>query len=309
MSCGRLPNLVIAGVGKAGTTSLFSYLAQHPDVCASSIKEVNYFTPLRHGQDLEPLEVYAGYFSHCGGEKYLLEATPVYFYGGTPLISAMKETLPETRVLVSLRDPAPRLWSYFNFMKTRLRIDKQLTLDMYLEAALELRAQGADRSRANSPYWALSSGFYTDYISDWFDAFGSAFRVVFFEDLVTDPRIVVEQLCAWLAIDPEPSSRFNYAAENQTVLYKHRTLQKMALAVNNRGERFLRRHPEVKDGLRRTYYRLNRHAESLELDPTAHRRLDSVYASSNEALGAKLSSRGYHQLPGWLRAHEPSPSR
>ena len=45
----RLPNLVIAGVPKAGTTSLFNYLAQHPDICPSDVKETRYFEPLRYG--------------------------------------------------------------------------------------------------------------------------------------------------------------------------------------------------------------------------------------------------------------------
>lgn len=302
----RLPNLVIAGVGKAGTTSLFSYLAQHPHVCASSIKEVNYFTPLKYEQVLEPIEVYAHYFSHCAWEKYVMEATPGYFYGGRPLISAMRERLPDARVLVSLRDPSPRLWSYFNFMKARLRIEKELTLDKYLETALDLRARGMDRLREHNPYWALSSGFYVDYISDWFETFGSAFRVVFFEDLVTDPRTVIEQLCDWLAIDRKPASRLNYSAENQTVLYRNKPLQKMALAVNDQGERFFRRHPELKRVIRRIYYRFNKDDEPSFFDPAARRRLDAVYASSNKALATQLTSRGYHQLPAWLQVGEPS---
>jgi hypothetical protein len=306
MASSRLPNLVIAGVGKAGTTSLFSYLAQHPYVCASSVKEVNYFTPLKHGEELESVDFYAQYFSHCGREKYVMEATPGYFYGGMPLISAMKETLPDTRVLVSLRDPSPRLWSYFNFMKTRLKIEKELTLDKYLETALDLRARGMDRLREYNPYWALSSGFYSDYISDWFETFGSAFRVVFFEDLVKEPRGVITQICDWLGIESGPTSRLNYSAQNQTVLYKNKRLQEMALAVNDRGERFFRRHPEVESALRRIYYRFNKDHEPLRFDPAARRRLDAVYASSNEALATELSSRGYDQFPEWLRASEPN---
>jgi hypothetical protein len=310
MSRPRLPNLVIAGVGKAGTTSLFSYLAQHPDICGSSIKEVDYFPPLRYGEGLEPLAVYAGYFSHCGGERYVLEATPAYFYGGEPLITAMKKTLPaDARVLVSLRDPSPRLWSYFNFMKTRLRIDKRLTLDEYLETALDLRARGMDRTRENSPYWGLSSGFYIDYISDWFEAFGSSFRVVFFEHLVSDPRGVIEELCHWLGIHPAPAGHFSYAVENRTVLYKHKRLQRAALELNNWAEGFLRRHPTTKDALRRMYYRLNARPEPTGLDERALSRLRAVYASSNEELAAELSARAYHALPPWLRVREPSALR
>ena len=51
----RLPNLVIVGVGKAGTTSLFHYLRQHPDICGSDIKELRFLNPLRRGEPLAPL--------------------------------------------------------------------------------------------------------------------------------------------------------------------------------------------------------------------------------------------------------------
>lgn len=91
MKASRLPNLVIAGVGGAGTTSLFSYLIQHPDICGASVKEVRYFTPIKYGHSLADLASYAHYFSHCADEKYLVESTPGYFYGGEALTSAMRE--------------------------------------------------------------------------------------------------------------------------------------------------------------------------------------------------------------------------
>jgi hypothetical protein len=298
----RLPNLIIAGVGKAGTTSLFSYLAQHPDICASRIKEANYFTPLRHGEELEPLEAYAAHFSHCGREPYVMEATPVYFYGGTRLISALKNTLPDARVIVTLRDPSPRLWSYFRFMKTRLKIEREVNLDEYLDRAFQLRKRGSDRRREHNAYWAFSSGFYSDYIADWFEAFGPAFRVVFFEDLVENPRSVVKLLCDWLGIDQEPADRFNYSPENQTVLFRNRTFQRMALAMNNRAEGILRRHPAVKEPLRRLYYFFNRDRDQGGgFGPDARQRLDAIYAASNEKLAAQLTAEGYAELPAWLQ--------
>jgi hypothetical protein len=225
----------------------------------------------------------------------------VYFYGGRRLITALKNTLPDARVIVILRDPAPRLWSYFRFMKTRLKIDRAATLDQYLETALRLRARGMDRTREYNAYWALSSGFYSDYIPDWFEAFGSAFRVVFFEDFVETPRAVVEGLCEWLGLDQAPARRFDYSAENRTVLYRSRTFQRMALAVNHRAERFLRRHPAVKDRLRRLYYSVNRaDDDAAGFGPDARHRLDAVYAESNAKLAAQLSVHGYAELPPWL---------
>ena len=101
----RLPNLVIAGVGKAGTTSLFWYLSQHPDICASHEKEIRYFAALTEGgSELPPLESYAAHFRHCRGERYALEASPQYFHGGARVVAAVRELDREDRgdVLVFL---------------------------------------------------------------------------------------------------------------------------------------------------------------------------------------------------------------
>ena len=57
---------IIAGVNKAGTTSLFVSLSTHPDVAPSSIKETRYFLPPRYGAPLAPASVWEGYFADAG---------------------------------------------------------------------------------------------------------------------------------------------------------------------------------------------------------------------------------------------------
>src|SRR6478672_9942638 len=87
----NLANLLLAGVGKAGTTSLYWYLSQHPGVCRSTTKETRYFLPLStvdadmSGQ-LPAVSEYAAYFARCRKERYRIEATPHYFHGGERLI-------------------------------------------------------------------------------------------------------------------------------------------------------------------------------------------------------------------------------
>ncbi len=123
---GRLPNLVIVGVSRAGTTSLFNYLGQHPDVGSSEVKELRYFTAVRHGQALEPLASYAAHF-RGRTQTYAMEATPGYFRGGHAVASALDETCPSARALVCLRTPVDRCWSWFRFVKSRDRIPKDMS--------------------------------------------------------------------------------------------------------------------------------------------------------------------------------------
>ena len=62
----RLPNLLIVGVAKAATTSLFQYLAQHPDIFPAELKELRYFTPLRYAEPLPPIGSYLSHLNRPG---------------------------------------------------------------------------------------------------------------------------------------------------------------------------------------------------------------------------------------------------
>src|SRR6266568_3164674 len=84
---------VIAGVNKAGTTSLFVSLSTHPEVSPSAIKETRYFLPVRYGRPLEPPSVWEGYFAAAPDRPLRLEATPSLFYGGAAMATAMDERL------------------------------------------------------------------------------------------------------------------------------------------------------------------------------------------------------------------------
>ncbi len=111
-----LPNFIIAGVNKAATTSVFMYLSQHPDICPSSIKEVQYFLPVRYRADqLPPIEEYLQYFNHCGQEKYRMEATGKYFYGGQKTARIIKDTCGDINILLTFRNPVDRLFSFLGF--------------------------------------------------------------------------------------------------------------------------------------------------------------------------------------------------
>jgi hypothetical protein len=192
-----------------------------------------------------------------------------------------------------------------------MEIDEQVSLEDYIAAAERLRLAGTDRLRENRAFWGLSGGFYSEFIGDWLEAFGPRFKVVFFEDLAGDPLTVVSGLCHWLEIDPEPASRFDYSVENRTVQYRRRSLQRLALVVNNRGEVLFRRRPRLKRLLRRLYYRANSASGGSSLPEETRRYLQDVFAPSNRELAADLARRGYGSLPAWLRETrpEPTPSR
>ena len=125
-----LPSFVIIGAAKAGTTALYWYLADHPQVFMSPVKETNYFAyglddegnPLYGDPDLHrfPVQTSAAYeelFSGAGEALAVGEASPIYLE--CPQSAArIRETLPEARIICGLREIRAKLFTLLQFPTT-----------------------------------------------------------------------------------------------------------------------------------------------------------------------------------------------
>jgi hypothetical protein len=293
-------NTIIAGVNKAGTTSLFVSLQAHPQVAISAVKETRYFLPARYGRPLDPPSVYASYFAAAGDRPIRLEATPAYFYGGEPLVAEIVKVLgAKTRIIVVLREPVSRLLSFFTFQKTRLRIPEKMTLEEYLRIADAM--SDADFTEPDNEKWfGFRGGCYADYLPAWTDACGANLKIVFFDDLMGDPHSTLRGVGSWLGIDPDRFSLDDLSSENRTTGFKSRGFQRVALAVNDRLERILRRHPDLKQRLRSAYYRLNGRRASEQAPDRVRERVEERYREPNARLVAQLRDLGVRDVPAWL---------
>jgi hypothetical protein len=298
----RLPNLLIAGVPKGGTTSLFRYLAQHPDICASQVKELRFFDPVRYGEPVFPLESYAEQFQHWTGERYRMEGTPGYFSGGSPVATAVSASLDEPRVLISLRDPVERCWSWYRFVRGRARIPKEMTFASYIDRCEELHERGVDGLRENQAFVGLRGGCYDDWYDSWRGLLGDRLHVEFFDDLVEDPARVTRSVLRWLDLDEGPADGFQFAVENRSVQYRSRPVLRAALVVNRRAERFFEQHSDLKRKLRKAYYTVNRPPDDDVLEPAQRERIAAFYAPHNAQLAASLRASHITRLPAWLPA-------
>lgn len=303
MTESRVANLVIIGVPKAGTGSLFAYLAQHPDVCGSDVKEVGYFNhynPWRQMGPPPPLEEYARHWAHAAGERYALEATPTYSYGGQPVARALREVLGRPKVVLILRDPADRLWSAYTFQRS---VGNNAGIDSFPEYldTVEQRLRDDVPMVPKDGMHGLRIGFYADYLGAWLDEFGEDLRVVFTEDMRRDPRAVVEGVCDWLDLDTGPVAGLDLGARNVT---RHPRSPKIAHAARliKRRTRAIGLLPSsVYPRLRETYFRLNSGRLTERFDPEQRRRVEDIYRESNRVTAELLSAHGYADLPAWLR--------
>lgn len=293
------PNLVIAGVNKAGTTSLFSYLAKHPNVSGSNIKETCYFLPIRYGEALAPLSEYQSLFHYDKFSSIYMEATPGYFYGGIELIENIKHTLPEAKIVLLLRDPAKRLISFFNFMKSMLLIDQDMTLKSYIDHCRSLSSDEL-RDRANNPYFGVEGGYYNRYIGDWIEQFGERVKILFFEDMKDNPSLFLTELSGWLDLAPDFYTNYEFAIANKTSTYKNRQLHQLSIMANMRFEAIFRRYPVVKHFLKGVYLKLNT-GSTLSVSQYESKMAQVLYLESNKELVNIISEAGISEVPYWLK--------
>ncbi len=303
MATDRLPNLLVVGVPKAGTGSLFAYLAQHPEICGADEKEVgyfNYFNPRREPGEPPPLEVYSSHFAHCRDERYAFEATPTYSYGGRPVIDAIREQLQAPKIILSLRNPVDRLWSAYTFQRGLGNLPDIPSFENYLEAC-ERRARDGSDLVPRDHLHGLYIGYYEDYVPQWLEAFGDDIRVVFAEQLRTDPRGVVGELFRWLDVDDSVATDMDLLPRNATHHPRSTRAARLTYSVKRSADRVGIIPSGVRAPLRRLYSRANAGRPPEAMAPDVRRHVEALYRESNEQVARTLAAYGYHNLPDWLR--------
>lgn len=294
----RLPNLIIGGVHKAGTTSLFVYLSKHPEVGASHIKEIGFFMPLRDGGSLPPIENYKSYFSHCRDERYVMEASPSYIYGKEKISDAIHQHCGKAKIIMILREPIDRLGSFYNHIRSKAMLEEDMDMYTFIQKSLE----GInDHNKQDYFTRGVREGFYSDYLTPWFEKYENDLKIVFFDDLKTRPMELTKEICHWLGISTDVFSESDFTVENKTVYYKNKSVHKFILSINKKLEAFWRRNHNLKKKLRSFYYVFNANKSSGEMiDIRTIKLLNELYTPYNVQLLKMLQEQGYKNLPAWL---------
>ncbi len=295
-----LPNLIIAGVNKAGTTSLYAYLSQHPQIGASAIKETCHFLPLRYGEPMPGLDVYREQFRAVTDKPVRFESTPGYFYGGQPLIDGLRESLgDDLKIVLIFREPVGRLVSFFNFKKSTLELPESYSLADYFYVCQKLNRDNLVR-RINNNMFGLEGGKYADYLPPWIETFGDRLKILFTDDLNDSAQVVLREICEFVGVDVEPVARFDLTRSNKSTHYRLAGVQRLALVMNKAGERFWRSHPRLKKSLREIYYKINGRPFEPADDPETINALREFYEPYNARFAQQLHDAGYDNLPDWL---------
>jgi len=204
---GRLPNFLIIGAPKSGTTSLGRYLRHHPEVFIPLAEEPKYFAyPGRPPEYQSPdrsavvksthwrLDEYRELFVPCRNQKACGEKSANYLWAPRAP-QTIRDLVPEARLIVILRNPADRAYSHFTHNLRSLR-----------EPLQDFRAALAAESERKKQNWSYNylyreRGYYAEQLERYYALFRrEQLPVLLYDDLVADAAGVMRTICRHLGI-------------------------------------------------------------------------------------------------------------
>ena len=209
-----LPNFLVIGANKAGTTSLYHYLKAHPQVFISAVKEPSYFAlagALPPGSRPDTVltkemvatrEDYEELFETVDGEKAIGEVSTAYL-PSLPAALRIRREIPDAKLIAILRDPSDRAQSAH-----AMYVGRGVEPLESFEAAVEEELGGCPWRKY------VKRGFYHEGLSRYYTLFGPhQVKVLLYEDLRDEPLRVLRDIFEWLDVDssfmPDVSRRYN----------------------------------------------------------------------------------------------------
>ena len=216
-----LPNFLILGAPKCGTTSLYAYLGQHPEVFMSFPKEPTFFghegedglfngpgdnTGIYRTRMITNLDAYTALFNRVTTQKAVGEASTFYLYlPKAPL--RIKKYVPDAKMFAVLRNPADRAYSNYLHLVRQVREPYTFTRALQEEPS-------RIKNNWNELWHYKSMGFYFEQVKRYYDMFGrSQVHIYLYEDFQKHPLSLMKEIFEILRVNssfaPNISESYN----------------------------------------------------------------------------------------------------
>ncbi|MGH2785503.1 MAG: sulfotransferase family protein [Actinomycetota bacterium] len=275
---GRLPNFLVIGTTKGGTTSLHHYLAEHPDVYLFPGKEVHYFDVNHH----ESLAWYRAHFAPAGSQRAVGEKTPEYL-ADPDAAARMAAVVPTARLIAILRHPVDRAYSHY--WMQRAKFPSPETFEELVEA--EIRDPNAHPPPPHHRY--LQIGRYAEHLRRFDDLMPKAPKLILtMDELESAPETTYVTMCRFLEIDETYVPATLGKVFNPTRALRSARLRRLMLRT-----RIWKRAPRLATRLDRA----NRTEGYPPLSDDLRAKLLDYYRPHNQALAERLG----RDLSAWDR--------
>lgn len=180
-----LPNFVVIGAPRSGTSWIHQNLIKHPDIFVPKIKEVHFFD--RNYE--RGMQHYESYFADWRNQAAVGETTPAYLHGAystqnIPVL--MKRHLPHAKLIACLRNPTERAYSRYWNSKAKYKQNAGLTFEQKL---------------AEKPEF-VSEGFYFDQLVRFLEVFDrKQLLITLYDDLRDQPIDFMRGIYGFLGVD------------------------------------------------------------------------------------------------------------
>ena len=197
-----LPNLLIVGAAKSGTTSLHNYLKQHSDIFMSDHKEPHFFINNEIGTNRIPNGIskyddYIALFKNSESYKYRGESSTMYLQFPDISIKNINKYLnDDVKIIIMLRNPIERAFSGYQHVK---RYNVMENLDF--EDAIK---QCENRYFINTNFTPatryINIGLYYNMVKKFQANFGENMHIVIYDDFIADTQNELSKIFSFLNI-------------------------------------------------------------------------------------------------------------
>lgn len=203
-----LPNFILLGAARSGTTSLYTYIGQHPEIFTSSVKEPSFFAfegsaldyrgpedDWMKGRVDTRLEDYIAHFASVDQETAIGEASVVYLFS-PDAPAQIRRHLADVRLIAILRNPVERAYSHFLY---NVGQGREPVHDF--NKALDLEPKRI------ADYWEWfwqyqGVGYYGRQLARYYELFDrDRIRVYLYDDLSANPLALLRDLFGFLEVD------------------------------------------------------------------------------------------------------------
>ena len=288
-----LPNFLIVGAAKSGTTSIASYLQTNPQVFISRIKETHHFIAdqVKHAVQkvVETDDEYSSLFDDTDAPARG-EASVFYLYFHEVAIPRIVAKLGrEIKIIILLRNPVDRAYSAYNFA-CALNAKENLSFS----EAIEEEARRIEDPSVSPMLHYVQVGLYSEMVKAYLTTFPNC-RIELFDDVKTDPEAMIGRLEDFLGVGN--SNKDDFLVHNRGGLkWKYPLVGRLIKWISSKSDFFKQRMPWLRSGFRYCL-RSVLQTKSTPLNPRARKYLEDVYREDVRKL-AKLIDRNLdHWIP------------
>ncbi len=201
----NLPNFILVGFQRTGTTWLYEVLKTHPDVFLPYVKELHFFD---RNFD-KGIDWYTKYYEDHKNQKCIGDITPNYIHD-IENASRIYNLIPDTKILIILRNPIDYLYSLYNHMKV-------------------INSGISDFESFINDKNILRLGLYFEKIRAYYQLFETEqIYITYYDEFINDSENYVRNICDFLAINPDLLTADLNRVVNQSVVPRFKYLHKFA---------------------------------------------------------------------------------